>query len=126
MPSISYTASSETLQATAEAGLSPALYGKRYIVKSLYVTPSLMSSSNMIRKQCHLGAKVEECTSEVDFRTYKCKKAVVIYLGTNNITTDGSPKTIASKLTEVGKVTPSTECSSPKNYHFWHHLQERH
>ena len=85
-----------------------------------------MSPSNMIRKQCHLGAKVEECTSEVDFRAYKCKKAVVIYLGKNNITTDGSPKTIASKLTEVGKVTPSTECSSPKNYHFWHHLQERH
>ena len=80
----------------------------------------------MIRKQCHLGAKVEECTSKVDFRAYKCKKAVVVYLGTNNITTDGSPKTIASKLTEVGKVTQSTECSSPKNYHFWHHLQEGH
>ena len=53
-----------------------------------------MSASNMIRKQCHLSAKVEECTCKVDFRAYKGKKAVVIYLGTNNITTDSSPKTI--------------------------------
>ena len=41
---------------------------------------------------------------------YKCKKAVVIHLGTNNITTDDSPKTIASKLAEVGKpIQRSTE-----------------
>ena len=45
----------------------------------------------------------EECRSKVDFRAYKCKKAVVIHLGTNNITTDDSPKTIASKLAEVGR-----------------------
>ena len=65
--------------------------------------PSLMSASNMIRKQCLRGAKVEECTSKLDFSAYKCKKAVVIHFGTNNITTDDSPKTIASKFAEVGK-----------------------
>ena len=67
------------------------------------IKPSLMSASNLIRKQCLRGTKVEECTSKVDFSGYKCKKAVVIHLGTDNITTDDSPKTIASKLAEVGK-----------------------
>ena len=37
-----------------------------------------------------------------------CKKVVVIYLCTNNITTDDSPKTIASKLAEVGKTIQSS------------------
>ena len=68
-----------------------------------------MPASNMIRKQCLRGAKVEECTSEVDFSACKCKKAVVIHLGTNNKTTDDSPKTIASKLAEVGK---TIQCST--------------
>ena len=67
------------------------------------IKPSLMSASNMIRKQSLRGAKVEKCTSKVDFSAYKCKKAVVIHLGTNNITTGDSQKTIASKLAEVGK-----------------------
>ena len=31
------------------------------------IKPSLMSASNMIRKQCLRGAKAEECTSKVDF-----------------------------------------------------------
>ena len=74
------------------------------------IKPSLMSASNLIRKQCLRGTKVEECTSKVDFSGYKCKKAVVIHLGTDNITTDDSPKTIASKLAEVGKaIQRSTE-----------------
>ena len=67
------------------------------------IKPSLMSASNTIRKQCLRGAKIEDCTSEVDFSRYKCNKAVIIHLGTNNITTDDSPKTIASKIAEVGK-----------------------
>ena len=67
------------------------------------IKPSLMSASDMIRKLCLRSAKVEACTSEVEFVCYKCKKAVVIHLGTNNITTDDSPKTIASKIAEVGK-----------------------
>ena len=67
------------------------------------IKPNLMSASNMIRKQCLRGAKVEECTSKIDFDSYKCKKAVIIHLGTNNITTDDSPKTIAIKIAEVGK-----------------------
>ena len=32
------------------------------------IKPSLMSASNTIRKQCLHGAKVEECTSKVDFK----------------------------------------------------------
>ena len=67
------------------------------------IKPSLMSASNTIRKHCLRGAKVEDCTSEVDFSCYKCNKAAIIHLGTNNITTDDSPKTIASKIAEVGK-----------------------
>ena len=35
------------------------------------IKPSLMSASNMIRKQCLRGAKVEEWTSKVDFSAYK-------------------------------------------------------
>ena len=74
------------------------------------IKPSLMSASNTIRKQCLRGAKVAECTSKVDFNAYKCRNAVVIHLGTNNIMTDDSPKTIASKLAEVGKtIQRSTE-----------------
>ena len=65
-----------------------------------------MSASNKIRKKCLRVAKVEECTFEVDFSAYKCKKAVVIHLGTNNITTDDSPKIIASKLAEEGTAKP--------------------
>ena len=52
---------------------------------------------------CKGSSPLGECRSKVDFSAYKCKKAVVIHLGTNNITTDDSPKTIASKLAEVGK-----------------------
>ena len=37
------------------------------------------------------SGKVEECTSKVDFKAYKCKKAVVIHLGMNNITDDSPP-----------------------------------
>ena len=44
------------------------------------IKPSLMSASNMIRKQCLRGAKAEECTSKVDFSFYKCKKAVLFTL----------------------------------------------
>ena len=44
------------------------------------IKPSLMSASNMIRKQCLRGAKAEECTSKVDFSAYKCKKAVLFTL----------------------------------------------
>ena len=58
---------------------------------------------NMIRKRCLRCATVEECTSKVDFSVYKCKKVVVVHLGTNNKATDDSPKTIASKLAEEGK-----------------------
>ena len=54
------------------------------------------------------GAIVEECTCKVEFSAYKCKKAVVIHFGTKNIRTEDSPKTIASKLAEVGK-TDSTQ-----------------
>ena len=70
------------------------------------IKPSLMSASNKIRKKCLRVAKVEECTFKVDFSAYKCKKAVVIHLGTNNITTDDSPKIIASKLAEEGTAKP--------------------
>ena len=77
------------------------------------IKASLMSASNMIREQCLCGAKVEECKSKVEFSAYKCKRAVFIHLGTNNITTDDSPKTIASKLAEVGKaIQPSTQAPS--------------
>ena len=67
------------------------------------IKPSLMSASNTIRKQCLRGAKVEDCTTGVDFSCYRCNKAVIVHLGTNNITTDDSPQTIASKIAEVGK-----------------------
>ena len=67
------------------------------------IKPSLMSASNTIRKQCLRGAKVEGCTTGVDFSCYRCNKAVIVHLGTNNITTDDSPQTIASKIAEVGK-----------------------
>ena len=66
------------------------------------IKPSLMSASNMIRKQCLRGAKVEECTSKVDFCASNVRR-LLFHLGTNNITTDDSQKTIASKLAEVGK-----------------------
>ena len=66
------------------------------------IKPSLMSALNTIRKQCLRSAKIEDCTSEVDFSGYKCNKTVIIHLGTNNIT-DDLPKTIARKITEVGK-----------------------
>ena len=67
------------------------------------IKPSLMSASNTIRNQCLRRAKVEDCTSEVDFGSYRCNKAVVVHLGTNNITTDDSPKNIANKIAEFGK-----------------------
>ena len=67
------------------------------------IKPSLMSASNTIRKQCLRGAKVEDCTTGVDFSCYRCNKAVIVHLGTNNITTDDSPQTIARKIAEVGK-----------------------
>ena len=77
------------------------------------IKASLMSASNVIRKQCLCGAKVEECKSKVEFSAYKCKKAISIHLRTNNITTDDLPKTIASKLAEVGKaVQPSAQAPS--------------
>ena len=57
----------------------------------------------MIKKRCLRCATVEQCTSKVDFSVYKCKKVVVVHLGTNNKATDDSPKTIASKLAEEGK-----------------------
>ena len=59
------------------------------------IKPSLMSASNTIRKQCLRRAKVEDCTSEVDFGCYRCNKAVVVHLDTNNITTDDSPKLVS-------------------------------
>ena len=67
------------------------------------IKPSLMSASNTIRKQCLRGAKIEDCTTGVDFSCYRSNKAVIVHLGTNNITTDDSPRTIASKIAEVGK-----------------------
>ena len=67
------------------------------------IKPSLMSASNTIRKQCLRRAKLEDCTSDVDFGCYRCNKAVVVHLGTNNITTDDSPMTIANKIAELGK-----------------------
>ena len=77
------------------------------------IKASLMSASNMIREQCLCGAKVEECKSKVEFSADKCKRAVFIHLGMNNMTTDDSPKTIASKLAEVGKaIQPSTQAPS--------------
>ena len=69
----------------------------------------------MIRKRCLRCATVEECTSKVDFSVYKCKKVVVVHLGTNNKATDDSPKTIASKLAEEGKaIQRSTQ--TPKKW----------
>ena len=68
----------------------------------------------MIRKRCLRCATVEECTSKVDFSVYKCKKVVVVHLGTNNKATDDSPKTIASKLAEEGKAIQRSTANPQK------------
>ncbi|CAB3996270.1 Hypothetical predicted protein [Paramuricea clavata] len=74
------------------------------------IDPKLMSADGSIIKKSRPGGKLEDMSSMLNNCELKCKKSVIIHMGTNNITSNDSPTDMASKLaTETEKIQSLTQ-----------------
>lgn len=74
------------------------------------IDPKLMSADGNIFKKSLPGGKIEDLSSKLNTCAFKCKRSVIIHMGSNNITSDDSPMIIASRLvSETEKIKSSTQ-----------------
>lgn len=74
------------------------------------IDPKLMSADGSIIKKSRPGGKLEDMSAMFNNCELKCKKSVIIHMGTNNITSNDSPTDMASKLaTETEKIQSLTQ-----------------
>jgi hypothetical protein len=90
-----------------------------------YIDPKLISADGSIIKKSRPGGKLEDMSSMLNNCELKCKKYVIIHMGTNNITSNDSPTDMASKLaTETEKRRPIVDASASCN-RLWYNTSER-